>query len=630
MSLEMKIADVDIRDAFFDEVYRIAARDHNVIFLTADMGAFSLNRFKADLKSQYINVGVAEQNLVGIAAGLAMAGKKVFAYTIAPFITQRCYEQIKVDLCGMKLPVTMIGVGGGITYGSDGPTHHAVQDVAIMRALPEITILNPSDPVMAPAAARMAYASSGPVYVRIDKGRLPLLYDDKADFSPGLSLIKPGRDLVIIATGVMVARALEVAEDLSQHGIKAGVIDFYRLKPVNEARLLALLEGTQRAVTLEENLITGGIGSIVSEILADNQVFIPLKRIGIEEKGYARACYGDREWMQSHLGLDTAGVSRGILDWLKTGTLTSASLTLEDFARLFGTNADDIPENCRQLMAGMNLRYTPLSAAETEKTILQSLKTIESGSLSRVGADRKSVWENGWSENLRDFIASDYDLNKLLPKFVKKSEMRLIDRYVMPASPDFETSLVTILRCYLFGKYFADVSEIYEFGCGTGLNLVALARLFPDKKLHGLDWSKTSVDIVTKLAETQHINVSGALFDMFSPDYSLDIRPGSAVFTIGAMEQLGTDFEPFLRFLRDKKFAICINIETCYEMYDQDRLFDYVAAKYLEKRGYLRGYLTSLRNLEAQGKIDIIRAQRSFGSVNHDGYSFVIWRPKSE
>ena len=186
-----------------------------------------------------------------------------------------------------------------------------------------------------------------------------------------------------------------------------------------------------------------------------------------------------------------------------------------------------------------------------------------------------------------------------------------------------------MLRTYLFKKYFAEAPEIYEFGCGTGLNLVALAGMFPDKKLYGLDWSETSNAIINKIAETHKFKMSGAFFDMFSPDHTLNVAENSAVFTIGAMEQLGTNFEPFLQFLLDKKFRICINIETPYELYDPGRLFDYVAAKYLEKRGYLRGYLARLKQLESQGRIDVIKMQRSFGSLYHDGYSFVIWRPQN-
>jgi transketolase len=310
----MKTAEIDIRDAFFDEVYRLAASDRDVIFLTADMGAFSLNRFKADLRDQYINVGVAEQNLVGIAAGLALAGKKVFIYTIAPFATQRCYEQLKVDISGMGLPVTIIGSGPGITYSSDGPTHHAVQDVAIMRALPGMTIFNPADAASAAAAARLAYESAGPVYVRIDKGKPTQLYDTNHDFTAGLSRLKPGRDLTIIATGVMVPQALKAAGELAGRGVDAGVVDVYRLQPLNEALLVDIVAEAPRLVTLEEHLLVGGLGSAVAELMADRAVNRPLKRIGINNA----VCpgYGDRQWMHEHYGLDAGSIVGNILDWM--------------------------------------------------------------------------------------------------------------------------------------------------------------------------------------------------------------------------------------------------------------------------------------------------------------------------
>ena len=310
----MKLIDIDIRDAFFDEVYEIALQDKNVIFLTADMGAFCLNRFKVELSSQYINVGVAEQNLVGVAAGLALAGKKVFIYTIAPFVTQRCYEQIKIDICGMRLPVTIIGSGPGITYNSDGPTHHAVEDVAIMRALPGITILNPSNSVMATAAARMAYQSDDPVYIRIDKGKLPSFYEQDADFSDGLALLKKGDDLIIITTGVMVQQAFQIADKLAKHSIDAGVIDVYRLKPINTQLLLRFIEQTSRIVTLEEHSIVGGLGSAISEILVDKGKALPMKRIAITDKSSG---YGSREWLHSVYGLDVNTVTTTILKELK-------------------------------------------------------------------------------------------------------------------------------------------------------------------------------------------------------------------------------------------------------------------------------------------------------------------------
>jgi len=307
-----KTSEIDLRDAFFDALYDIAKNDSNVLCLVADMGAYSLNRFKKDLSRQYINVGVSEQNLVSVAAGLALGGKKVFIYAIAPFITQRCYEQIKIDLSCMSLPVPLVGVGAGIAYNSDGPTHHATQDIAALRALPDMTILNPSDSTSASAAARTAYQSGGPVYVRIDKGRFPLLYDTEDSLSDGLALVKDGSDVVIVTTGVMVHRAREVAEELQTHSIDAGIVDVFRLKPTNEKKLLSIVGQYNRIVTLEEHSIIGGLGSMVSEILTDHQKTVPLKRIGLADK----LCegYGDRQWMHEYYGLDAETIEKTIIN----------------------------------------------------------------------------------------------------------------------------------------------------------------------------------------------------------------------------------------------------------------------------------------------------------------------------
>jgi len=308
-----KQSNVDIRDAFFDELYEIAKKDRDVLFLTADMGAFSLERFKRNLPSQYINVGVAEQNMISVAAGLCLGGKRVFVYAIAPFVTQRCYEQIKIDLVCMRLPVTIIGAGAGIVYNSDGFTHHATQDIAIMRTLAGLTILNPADSVTAAAALRIAYKSDSPVYVRIDKGKLPLLYDKKNTFSDGFSVLKPGRDLMIITTGTMVHQAFEVAEKLLGYSIDAGIVDLYRIKPINEELFLGAVKRSRRLATLEEHSVIGGVGSAVSEILADRDVVLPLKRIGITDKYSCN--YGNREWMRKDYGLDIENICKVLVNW---------------------------------------------------------------------------------------------------------------------------------------------------------------------------------------------------------------------------------------------------------------------------------------------------------------------------
>ncbi len=310
----MEISNIDLRDAFFEEVISIAEKDDDVIFLTADMGAFSLGRYKKEFPAQFINVGIAEQCLISVAAGLALGGKRVFAYGIAPFATMRCFEQIKVDLCCNNLPVTVVSVGAGYTYGSDGPTHHATYDIAAMRVFPEITILNPSDSTMTSSCARMAYKEDGPKYIRIERGKLPLLYkdEDNIDFSDGLASLKGGSDLTIIATGIMVHRAFEVMNRLRQHSIDAGIIDLYRIKPVNKELLLGLIGQSKMIVTLEEHSIIGGIGSIVSEILSDVGESTPLKRIALSDTHCHE--YGGREWLHSIYELDVDSIVKKILD----------------------------------------------------------------------------------------------------------------------------------------------------------------------------------------------------------------------------------------------------------------------------------------------------------------------------
>lgn len=302
-----------MRDAFFDELYPIAMKDKNIIVISADMGAPSLDKYRENLAEQYVNVGIAEQNMVNVATGLALEGKKVFVYAIMPFATLRCYEIIKVNLSLMNIPVTIIGVGAGFSYDDSGPTHHSTEDIAVMRALPNMVVLSPSDSIMAARFARMSCYMLTPNYVRLDREVLPLLYKPDADFADGLAVLKTGNDVCIIATGNMVHRAIEVSDKLKDHAINAGVIDLYRIKPINQKLLLASLEKAKWVVTLEEHLLIGGLGSAVLETLADNSKAIPVKRIGIQDK-YLYA-YGDRKNIQSICGLDTDSITNVTLAW---------------------------------------------------------------------------------------------------------------------------------------------------------------------------------------------------------------------------------------------------------------------------------------------------------------------------
>ena len=306
----------DTRDATFRELYELALRDPNVVVLSADTGVMILKEFERNIPKQFYNVGIAEQNAIAVAAGLTHTGKKTFVFGISNFVTARCFEMIKNDICFMDLPVTILGMGTGYVYSIEGPTHHMTQDISIMRALPGMTVWSPSDYTMTAALVHEAYSNPGPKYIRIDKGPFATLYDpEDHDFSDGLAVARPGQDLTIIATGIMVTQALEVAKKLEDSGISAGIVDFYRLKPANETSLLSLVEDSRRIVTLEEHTIHGGLGGIVSEILVDNGVTTPVKRIGINDA--YRLEVGEREWVRSLDGLDVQGITQTILDWIE-------------------------------------------------------------------------------------------------------------------------------------------------------------------------------------------------------------------------------------------------------------------------------------------------------------------------
>ncbi|OGN33303.1 MAG: hypothetical protein A3F98_00300, partial [Candidatus Yanofskybacteria bacterium RIFCSPLOWO2_12_FULL_41_8] len=218
----------DMRDAFFEELYTLALADSSVVLIHGDQKAHTFEKFKQAIPSQIINGGIAEQNLIGVAAGLTLGGKKVFVHAIASFLTLRCYEQIKVDLGLMGLPVTLVGVGAGYSYGDAGPTHHAVQDLSILRAISGMTILNASDTVSLSRFPEIAHRNTnGPLYIRFDKDNPPPIYTGEENFYAGLAKIRNGKDVIIISTGLMVHRALAVADILNSRGIDIGVVDVY-------------------------------------------------------------------------------------------------------------------------------------------------------------------------------------------------------------------------------------------------------------------------------------------------------------------------------------------------------------------------------------------------------------------
>ena len=296
----------DIRDAFFDEIYELASKDKDVFFISADADAFSLKKFKRDMPEQFINVGVAEQNMALVASGLALAGKKVFIYSITSFVSMRCFEQIKANICSMNLPVYIVGLGAGYSFSYDGPTHHATQDIAIMRTLPEVSILNPCDDVSSRAAARACYNKNGPVYVRIDKGAHEKIHEEQSCIE-GVKETSSVSDIKIFSTGYATHMALDVARNLN---FDVDVVDICRIKPLNEKKILDIIKESSLIFTLEENTIIGGLGSALCEMVVDNDVAVKLKRFALQDKQEFE--FGSRQWLINNGGLEKEKIIKTI------------------------------------------------------------------------------------------------------------------------------------------------------------------------------------------------------------------------------------------------------------------------------------------------------------------------------
>ena len=300
---------IDMRDAIFEELYKIALKDKDVILLLGDQGAGSFQKFRDNIPDQIINLGPTEQNIVGVASGLALCGKRVFIHGITPFITLRCFEQINLDLGLPNLPVTIIGIGAGFSYSHEGPTHHSIQDVGIFKTIPNLTIYNASDTISLANFTKIIYENPKLTYIKFDHQQLPLVYDKiKHNFNDGLARIKNETNL-IITTGNMVHKALEISKQ-----IDIGIIDLYRITPLNKKLLLKYLKRVKNVIVLEEHLECGGIGSTIADFICDNNLQIGFKRFGL--KDYIQD-YGKREDIAKLNGLDVDTLTKEIHKFLK-------------------------------------------------------------------------------------------------------------------------------------------------------------------------------------------------------------------------------------------------------------------------------------------------------------------------
>jgi len=311
-----------MRRTCLNMVHDLAKRDERVVFIGSDLGAGLLDDMKREMPDRWFMEGIAEQNAVGMAAGLAMEGYIPFVNTIATFITRRCFEQVALDVCLHNLPVRLIGNGGGLVYAPLGPTHLAIEDIAIMRALPNMTVVCATDAEEMKRLMAETLDYPGPIYIRLGKGGDPIVSRDEDGFEIGKSILLRQRgEVLIVATGVMVSRALAAADLLAKKGIEASVLNMHTVKPLDHARLSELASKARFVATVEEHTTIGGLGSAVLESLSENLggQMPPVKRLGIPDT--FTKDYGSQDSLLESFGLQPPAIAETVAQFFaKTET----------------------------------------------------------------------------------------------------------------------------------------------------------------------------------------------------------------------------------------------------------------------------------------------------------------------
>jgi SAM-dependent methyltransferase len=305
-------------------------------------------------------------------------------------------------------------------------------------------------------------------------------------------------------------------------------------------------------------------------------------------------------------------------------------LDLEGFAKSFGVNSGELSKNVQNEIEKYNFNYDFFSNQEYKEIILEVLKKIDTDKQIIGDKSREKVWMDGWHENYIAYKNTGFSDEALVPKFVRKrNPVRLDQKFIKPFDDQFELNFVKVYRTWFLEKYFNNVDNIFEFGCGTGFNLIRASELFPTKNLFGSDFVQSSVDLVNTIASVKKINLKSELFNMLKPKNDYNIPKSSGVFTFGSFEQLASDFMPMIDFLIQKRPEICFHSEPMIELYEEDKnLEDYLAFKFQNKRGYSKGLISALKNLEKQKKIEIIKIKRLFfGSMFMEGYNMIAWKP---
>lgn len=302
-----------MRNAHLKALYELAGSDPRIIAAISDNGAIVYDQYRADFPKQFINFGIAEATMISGCAGLASCGKIPFAYTIIPFLVMRAYEQVRNDVCLQRQNVKLIGVGGGLAYSTLGPTHHAIEDIAVMRVLPNLSIIVPASPLEVYQATLAAAQIEGPVYLRLEATREPELYDSSYQFEFGRGVIlHEGDDVTIVAVGSILNDVLQAAKEVAKEHIRVRVINLHTVKPIDREILIKAAQETRAILTVEEHNITGGLGGAIAEVLLESGT-LPLvfERMGLPDQ-FAQG-YGTRAEMKAMNGISPQAIYQKIV-----------------------------------------------------------------------------------------------------------------------------------------------------------------------------------------------------------------------------------------------------------------------------------------------------------------------------
>lgn len=308
------------------------------------------------------------------------------------------------------------------------------------------------------------------------------------------------------------------------------------------------------------------------------------------------------------------------------------SVSAADFAALVDGSVDELTGEEVDFLDGGGLTYRHLTPDELTEVLAGIESDLEGRDMPVSGPGMHALWERNWAAQLEAVVGSEGDdtaNRKIVPEFIQDRDIvRLDGEFVTTRTPEFELNLANLFRKWLFRRYFSDVDWIGDFGAGSGLNLGFLSDLFPATTLRGFDWSESAVGIIDHVGQIRDADVRGQLFDFVNPDHSLTLPSNAGVLTWGALEQVGDQFAPFLEWLRSRDPHIVVHVEPIVDWYDENSTIDELGIRYHEKRGYLKDFWPALRDLEEAGDIEILHARRiRFGSLFHEVYSFIVWRP---